>query len=134
MNTAGKNPALLIIDFQREFTETALNPLARDCDSAVQTTASFIDAFRGHGPINSTINSYAPNLSNMGRWGEKCSSLATLIRGTPTCELDPRLGHSQKDDRILHKNRPLRFSERPCRYGWHGPNATHCSLFFVLCS
>ncbi|MGJ8624510.1 MAG: isochorismatase family protein [Yoonia sp.] len=105
---AGKNPALLIIDFQRGFTEPGLSPLASDCDSAVQATARFIKAFRGHGPIIFTINSYALNLSDMGRWGEKCSSLATLVRGTATCELDPRLGHAE-DDTILHKNQASAF-------------------------
>jgi nicotinamidase-related amidase len=106
---AGKTPALLVIDFQRGFTEPALSPLASDCDKEVLSTARFIEAFRGHGPIIFTVNGYAPNLSDMGRWGEKCSSLETLVRGTPTCELDPRLGHSENDDIVLYKNQASAF-------------------------
>lgn len=105
----GNRPALLVIDFQRGFTEPALSPLASNCDEAVNNTATLIAAFRGTGPIIFTINGYAKNLSDMGRWGEKCSSLSTLIRGTATCELDPRLGHSEEVDTILHKNQASAF-------------------------
>ncbi|MGJ8609793.1 MAG: isochorismatase family protein [Octadecabacter sp.] len=41
--------------------------------------------------------------------GGKCSSLATLVRGTPTCELDSRLGDSEEDDIILYKNQASAF-------------------------
>ncbi|WP_108482330.1 isochorismatase family protein [Oceaniglobus ichthyenteri] len=107
--TPGQRPALLVIDFQRGFTEPELSPLASDCSGAVNDTAELIAAFRGAGPIIFTINSYLANLSDMGRWGEKCSSLRTLIRGTATCELDPRLGFSEQTDTVLHKNQASAF-------------------------
>ncbi|MCJ7874128.1 isochorismatase family protein [Marinovum sp. 2_MG-2023] len=105
----GRRPALLVIDFQRGFTEPDLCPLASDCSAAVDATAQLIKDFRGLGPLIFTINGYAENLSDMGRWGEKCSSLAQLVRGTPPCELDPRLGYSAEHDTIVQKTQASAF-------------------------
>ncbi|HWL28467.1 MAG TPA: isochorismatase family protein [Burkholderiaceae bacterium] len=105
----GSKPALLVIDFQRGFTETSVSPLASDCSSAVTATNALIDGMRGLGPVIFSIVGYDANLSDMGRWGEKCGSLSTLIRGTAACELDPRLHYDSSADLILHKTQASAF-------------------------
>lgn len=105
----GKRPALLVIDFQRGFTEPALSPLASNCDRQVEATRRLVDAFRGLGPVLFTIVGYQPNLSDVGAWLQKCSALRTQIQGTPACELDPRLGYRADTDTIVHKNQASAF-------------------------
>ncbi len=106
---AGSRPALLVIDFQRGFTEVGLSPLASDCDAPIAATNTLIAAMRARGPVIFTVVSYASNLADMGRWGQKRSALATLVRGTATCELDPRLDYQPETDLILHKTQASAF-------------------------
>ena len=108
----GNRPALLVVDFQRGFTEPGLSPLASDCSAAVSATAELIRAFRGLGPVIFSVIGYAPDLSDVGRWIDKCSALDTLIRGTPACELDPRLAHSP-DDAVITKTQASAFFGTP---------------------
>lgn len=105
----GQRPALLVIDFQRGFTEPSLSPLASDCDRQVTATRTLVDAFRGLGPILFTVVGYDRNLSDVGIWIDKCSALRTQIRGTSACELDPRLGYSAGCDTIVYKNQASAF-------------------------
>jgi nicotinamidase-related amidase len=105
----GSKPALLIIDFQRGFTETSVSPLASDCSSAITATNEVIDGMRGIGPIIFTVVGYSPNMADMGCWGQKCGSLSTLVRGTPACELDPRLHYDPATDLILEKTQASAF-------------------------
>lgn len=105
----GKRPALLVIDFQRGFTEPALSPLASNCDNQVLATRRLVEAFRGLGPVLFTVVGYDRNLSDVGAWIQKCSALRTQIRGTPACELDPRLGYSADTDTLIHKNQASAF-------------------------
>jgi len=105
----GKRPALLIIDFQRGFTEPELSPLASNCDRQVEATRRLVGAFRGIGPILFTIVGYEQNLSDVGAWIQKCSALRTQIRGTPACELDPRLGYRPETHTMIHKNQASAF-------------------------
>lgn len=107
--TFGTRPALLIIDFQRGFTETELSPLASDCSSAVLATNDLIDSIRGLGPVFFTVLGYQQNLGDMGMWGKKCTSLGTLIQGTPTCEVDPRLHYDPSTDIVLQKTQASAF-------------------------
>ena len=44
--TKGKMPALLVVDFQRGFTEPAVSPLASECSDAVLATNKLIRAMR----------------------------------------------------------------------------------------
>lgn len=105
----GKRPALLVVDFQRGFTEPALSPLASDCSAAVLATNQLIDAMRGVGTVIFTLLGYQKNLSDMGAWGKKCTSLDTLIQGTPTCEVDPRLHYDAATDILLQKTQASAF-------------------------
>lgn len=105
----GQRPALLVIDMQRGFTEPALSPLASECGEAVLATRRLVDAFRGRGPVIFTVVGYDANLADVGIWIDKCSALRTQIRGTPACELDPRLGYQPDTDLIVHKNQASAF-------------------------
>lgn len=111
--TPGQRPALLVVDFQRGFTEPGVSPLASDCSAHVAATNRLIDAIRGLGPVLFTTVCYAPNLHDMGWWGKKGSSLATLIRGTAPCELDPRLHFDPETDIIVQKTQASAFFGTP---------------------
>lgn len=110
---SGRRPALLVIDFQRGFTEPGVSPLASSCDEAVASTASLISAMRGIGPIIFTVVAYEPHLKDAGLWAQKCSSLAALIRGTAAVELDPRLGYDPQHDILLYKTQASAFFGTP---------------------
>jgi maleamate amidohydrolase len=109
----GKKPALLVVDFQRGFTEPAVSPLASECPEAVLATNKLIGAMRGLGPIIFTVIGYDKNFSDMGCWGQKCSSLNTLRRDTPACELDPRLDYDASTDLLLYKTQASAFFGTP---------------------
>lgn len=109
----GIRPALLVVDFQRGFTEPGVSPLASDCSRQVAETNRLIDAMRGQGPVLFTMVCYAPNLQDMGWWGKKGSSLATLVRGTPPCELDPHLHYQADTDIIVQKTQASAFFGTP---------------------
>jgi maleamate amidohydrolase len=109
----GRRPALLVIDLQRGFTETALSPLASECTRAVQATNALIDAMRGIGSVIFTIVGYDPTYRDMGVWGQKCASLVTLRRDGPACQLDPRLHFEPAQDLVLHKTQASAFFGTP---------------------
>ena len=109
----GRKPALLVIDFQRGFTEPAVSPLASECTQAVLATNELIRAMRGLGPIIFTAVGYAENFSDMGCWGQKCISLKTLRRNTPACDLDPRLEYDASTDLLLYKTQASAFFGTP---------------------
>lgn len=105
----GRQPALLVIDFQRGFTEQGLTPLASPCDPAIAATNTLIAAARPLGPVIFTIVGYDANMRDAGHWPQKCPSLSALIRGTPACELDPRLDYNPDADIVLHKTQASAF-------------------------
>lgn len=109
----GRRPALLVVDFQRGFTEVGVSPLASDCGGAVAATRTLISAVRGFGPVVFTVVAYEPHLKDAGVWVRKCSSLATLVRGTPAVELDPRLGYDPRQDILLSKTQASAFFGTP---------------------
>ncbi len=109
----GRQPVLLVIDFQRGFTETDVSPLASDCTNAVGATNLLIDAMRGVGQVIFTVVGYDANFRDMGLWGQKCSSLVTLRRDSAACKLDPRLAYDPAQDLILHKTQASAFFGTP---------------------
>lgn len=110
--TVGQHPALLVVDFQRGFTEPALSPLASDCTRAIEATNQLIRAIRPHGPVIFTVCSYSPSLQDSGIWQKKCPTLATLERGTAACELDPAIEINNKD-LIIDKTQASAFFGTP---------------------
>lgn len=105
----GQRPALLVIDFQRGFTEQGLTPLASPCDPAIAATNTLIAATRPLGPVIFTIVGYDANMRDAGHWPQKCPSLSALIRGTPACTLDPRLDYNPDTDMVLYKTQASAF-------------------------
>ena len=83
----GLRPALLVVDFQKGFTQPKLSSLAGDFDEAINTTCEIIKSLHGKMPIIFTICGYKSKFE-AGRWIEKCSALEDLILGTEACELD----------------------------------------------
>ncbi|MFA7668230.1 MAG: isochorismatase family protein [Burkholderiaceae bacterium] len=107
----GSHPALLIIDFQRGFTEAGLTPLASDCSSAITALNRLIAAYRGKGPIFHTVVAYRNPTMEAGPFLTKCSSLATLIDGTPPCEVDPRIDFVKGEDLVIKKTQASAFHD-----------------------
>ena len=68
---------------------------------------------RGIGPVVFTVVAYEPHLKDAGVWARKCSSLATLVRGTQAVELDPRLGYDPQQDILLSKTQASAFFGTP---------------------
>ena len=108
----GQRPALLVVDFQRGFTEPSLSPLASDCSQAIAATNQLIRAIRPHGPVIFTVCSYSTSLQDSGLWHKKCPTLATLARGTAACELDPSIA-SESQDLVSEKTQASAFFGTP---------------------
>ena len=105
----GGRPALLIVDFQKGFTQPRLSSLAGEFDEAINATSEIISNVRGKMPIIFTICGYSSK-SEAGRWVEKCTALEDLILGTEACELDPRLPFScESGDLVIFKRMPSAF-------------------------
>lgn len=108
----GQRPALLVVDFQRGFTEPALSPLAADCSQAIAATNQLIQAIRPVGSVIFTVCSFAPGLRDSGLWRQKCPTLATLQRGSSACELDSAI-EANDDDLFIEKTQASAFFGTP---------------------
>ncbi len=108
----GQRPALLIVDFQRGFTDPTLSPLASNCEPAIAATNQLSRSIRPHGPVIFTVCSYSPGLQDSGLWRLKCSSLATLIKGTEACQLDPDID-LETQDLVIEKTQASAFFGTP---------------------
>lgn len=105
----GHGPALLVVDFQKGFTQPRLSSLAGDFDEAIDATCAIINSVRGKMPIIFTICGYRAKIE-AGRWIEKCGALEDLMLGTEACELDPRLPVScESGDLVIFKQMPSAF-------------------------
>lgn len=109
----GTKPTLLVIDFQRGFTEEGLSPLASDCDAQIARTNELISKVRLVGNVIFTIIGYDDNLIDAGNWINKAESLRTLRRSSTACELDPRLNYDSSKDLILYKTQASAFFGTP---------------------
>jgi maleamate amidohydrolase len=100
----GKQPALIVVDIIRGFTDPAM-PLGANLDAEIDVINKLIDASRAAGaPIFFTTTSYDDaGLKDGGVWVLKQKGAATLRSGTPAVELDPRLHHVQGDSLLVKK-------------------------------
>lgn len=110
---SGVRPALLVIDYQRAFTQPALSPLASECEAQLAATNKLIGAMRGIGMIVFTAAAYAQNGSDIGVWKQKNQVLATLKRGSEHCEIDQRLNFDESEDLLLLKTQASAFFGTP---------------------
>jgi maleamate amidohydrolase len=105
----GRRPVLLVVDFQKGFTQPRLSSLAGDFDEAIDATCEIIGKVREKMPIIFTICGYRSKFE-AGRWIEKCSALEDLILGTEACELDSRLPiNLESGDQLVIKKMPSAF-------------------------
>lgn len=111
--TYGQRPALLVVDFQRGFTEPGLSPLAANCDAQIEKTNELIRRIRRVGSVIFTVIGYDPNFIDTALWVRKAVSLRSLVRGTAACELDPRLDYDPQRDLILYKTQASAFFGTP---------------------
>lgn len=99
----GDHPAVLVVDFNRGFTEPDY-PTGADLAAEVAATADLVEVARTHGhPIVFTTIAFAPNLLDAGIWPQKMPGLSVLISGSAAVELDPRLGRLDADPLITKK-------------------------------
>lgn len=109
----GSRPALLVVDFQRAFTEPALSPLASSCEAQLRDTNRLIEAMRGLGPIAFTSIAFEPHGRDIGVWGHKNRHLAAMQRGTRLVDIDERLGFDPAADHLLYKTQASGFFGTP---------------------
>jgi maleamate amidohydrolase len=99
----GKRPCILVIDFQKGFTQSQY-PLAGNLDKEVMATAKLLDtARRKKVPVIFTVVAYDGSGLDAARYFEKIPSLKTLLKGTPVVEVDERLRPGPKETIIEKK-------------------------------
>jgi len=98
----GKNPLLLVVDFNKGFTDPT-SPLGGDFGRQLNATRQLQEGFRRLGlPIAYTTIAYAPDLRDGGLFVKKVPSLAVLQRGSRLVELDEQLA-PRPGERIFEK-------------------------------
>src|SRR5215211_7492883 len=100
----GERPALAVIDLMRAFTDAAM-PLGANLDREIEATTTLLAAARDAGiPVFYTVVYYEEqDIRDAGIWALKQKGVITLRAGTPTVELDPRLGRRADEPVILKK-------------------------------
>lgn len=100
----GKNPAVLVIDMMRAFTDKDL-ALGTNLNEIIPPINTLLEsAHKNDVPVYFTVIEYSdPTLSDAGIWYRKMEGLDTLRAGTPAVEIDPQLEISPDDDIILKK-------------------------------
>jgi nicotinamidase-related amidase len=107
----GDDPAVLVVDLQTGFTDPD-NPLGGDLMTVVERTNTLVDtAHEGNVPVVFTrIVTKHDDARDLGVWGEKVPSLATLQAGSEWVDIDPRL-HVGEDDHVLDKRQASAYHE-----------------------
>ncbi len=107
----GAKPGLVVVDFQRGFTDPAF-PMAGApmVDAAVRNTVPLIEAARRAGlPVVACVNGYH-SARAAPHW--KADPVYDLLAGTPSVELDPRIAAAGPDV-VLMKSAPSIFFATP---------------------
>lgn len=107
----GQKPAVLVVDFQRGFTDAAF-PMggAPMVDAAVKNTVGVMRAAKAAGlPVIACVIAFD---SRKGAPLWKVAPVLDLISGAPACELDPRIA-AEEPDVVLTKTAPSLFFGTP---------------------
>lgn len=87
----GSRPALLIVDFQRGFTDSRC-PVGCDLAKEIAATKTLLDAARRKTlPVAFTAVGFDASGRDGSTWLRKMPGLAVLVERTPWCEIDERL-------------------------------------------
>ena len=87
----GERPAILVVDFQRSFTDPTIVG-GGDFTDAIDATGTLLGCARDQRlPIVFTTVAYSHTLADAGRFLDKCPALRFSIEGTPMVEVDGRL-------------------------------------------
>jgi maleamate amidohydrolase len=101
--TLGENPAVLVVDFSRGFTDPECT-MGSDLTQEVEATNHLLTAAREREiPIIFTTIGFEPNLKDGSLWLEKAPGLGDLIVGGKWVEIDPRLERREEETVILKK-------------------------------
>jgi nicotinamidase-related amidase len=100
----GENPALLVIDLMKAFTDST-NPLGSNLDVQVDATNQLLDAaHESDFPVYFSYVAYdEANCADAGIWGAKMTGLHGLTADSPTVALDERLHVTPTDAIFLKK-------------------------------
>ena len=107
----GAKPAVVVVDFQRGFTDPAF-PMggAPAVDAAVRATVPVMEAARRAGlPVIACVNGYDGPRA-VPHW--KAAPVYDLLAGTPLTELDPRIAAARPDVTLM-KSTPSIFFATP---------------------
>jgi maleamate amidohydrolase len=103
----GARPAVVVVDFQRQFTEGKL--ASPRTDAVMEATAKLLEEGRSHRiPIIFLRCSYDSPAQVGLVWQTKCPDMAACIPGTSATEIDPRLP-VRDGDPIIDKHRASGF-------------------------
>jgi nicotinamidase-related amidase len=101
--TLGTRPAVLVVDFSRGFTDPE-SPLGADMTEAVEMTRRLLDVAREQRLLIAyTTVAYAPHLRDTGIWLQKSPAAASLLHGSASVEIDPRLAPQESEPVIVKK-------------------------------
>lgn len=99
----GQNPAVLVVDFSRGFT----NPecaLGADMTNEIEATKRVLDSARKQGcPVIFTTIGFEPSLKDGALWTQKIPTLGDLQIGGKWVDIDPRLERREDETVVLKK-------------------------------
>ena len=122
----GKKAALVHIDLQRAYTDTANFSTAYETDPNQLDYCNQLSALtRARGwPVIFSFVAYAPDASDAGIWGTRTNtpdSLQNIKHASARAELDPRVQRLPEQDLLICKRMPSVFFETNLRslLTWH---------------
>lgn len=93
----GERPAVLVVDFQKGFTDPA-SPVGSDLTPQIEATASLLGAARSRAfPVAYTAVGFDPGLRDGATWLRKMPGLSVLVDGSEWCEVDERVAPAPGD-------------------------------------
>lgn len=99
----GQNPAVLVVDFSRGFTDPEC-ALGADMTNEIEATKRVLDSAREQGfPVIFTTIGFESSLRDGALWTQKIPSLSDLQVGGKWVDIDPRLERREEETVLLKK-------------------------------